>query len=74
MMPKMDGYEAMRRIRRHDDQSIRNIPVVALTAKAMRGDHERCIEAGANDYLPKPINMENLTTVLKVWLSKETLR
>lgn len=67
MMPKMDGYEAMRKIRKID--RIRNIPIIALTAKAMREDHERCIEAGANDYLQKPINVANLISVLKVWLA-----
>ena len=68
MMPKMDGFEAMRRIRKHSDVKIREIPIVALTAKAMREDHERCMEAGANDYLPKPVNLENLTTVMRIWL------
>jgi len=68
MMPKMDGYEAMRRIRRHDDARIRELPIVALTAKAMKEDHEKCMEAGANDYLPKPVNLENLTTVMKIWM------
>ncbi|MBL7545547.1 MAG: response regulator [Bdellovibrionaceae bacterium] len=69
MMPKMDGFEAMRRIRQSQDQRVRHIPVVALTAKAMREDHEKCMEAGASDYLPKPVNLNNLTTVLKVWLT-----
>lgn len=69
MMPKMDGYEAMQKIRRNHDSRIKNIPIIALTAKAMREDHEKCIEAGANDYLPKPVNLENLTTALKVWLT-----
>lgn len=69
MMPKMDGYEAMQKIRKSHDSRMKNIPIIALTAKAMREDHERCIEAGANDYLPKPVNLDNLTTALKVWLT-----
>ena len=69
MMPRMDGFEAMRRIRGFQDGRLKNIPIVALTAKAMREDHEKCIESGANDYLPKPVNLDNLTTVLKVWLA-----
>lgn len=73
MMPKMDGFEAIRRIRENPDSRIKHIPIVALTAKAMREDHEKCIEAGANDYLPKPINLENLMTILKVWLSPKGL-
>ena len=68
MMPKMDGFEAMRRIRKHQDQRVRELPIVALTAKAMKEDHEKCMEAGASDYLPKPVNLENLTTVMKIWL------
>jgi CheY-like chemotaxis protein len=70
MMPRMDGYEAMKRIRANADSRIRALPVIALTAKAMKGDYEKCIDAGANDYLPKPINLESFTTVLKVWLSR----
>lgn len=69
MMPRMDGFEAMKRIRDHADPRLRHIPIVALTAKAMREDHEKCMEAGASDYLPKPVNLENLTTVLRVWLA-----
>lgn len=69
MMPKMDGFEATKRIRQSQDKHIRELPVVALTAKAMREDHEKCMEAGASDYLPKPVNLNNLTTVLKVWLT-----
>ncbi|HEX7675793.1 MAG TPA: response regulator [Bdellovibrio sp.] len=66
MMPRMDGYEAIRRIRQLPNHT--TTPIIALTAKAMKGDHEKCIEMGANDYLPKPINLENLVSVLKVWL------
>lgn len=69
MMPKMDGFEAMRRIRAQ--KKFAQLPIVALTAKAMKEDHEKCIEAGANDYLPKPIHLDNLGSVLKVWLSPQ---
>lgn len=71
MMPKMDGFQAIQHIRSHSEKRIRELPVVALTAKAMREDHEKCIAAGASDYLSKPINIDNLTTVLKVWLSNK---
>ena len=66
MMPRMDGFEAMRKIRALPGGL--RLPIVALTAKAMKGDHEACIEAGANDYLPKPVNLGNLVSVLKIWL------
>lgn len=71
MMPRMDGYETMREIRKSKNDRVRGLPIVALTAKAMREDHEKCMEAGANDYLPKPVNLDNLTTVLKVWLAPQ---
>jgi CheY-like chemotaxis protein len=66
MMPVMDGYEAMTRIRK--DPLWRKLPIIALTAKAMKGDMDQCIAAGANDYLPKPVRLEQLTSLLKVWL------
>jgi CheY-like chemotaxis protein len=69
MMPRMDGFEAMRRMRQNDNPRVRRLPIIALTAKAMREDHEKCMAAGANDYIPKPVNLDNLTTTLKVWLS-----
>ncbi|OBK81688.1 response regulator [Mycobacterium sp. 1164985.4] len=67
MMPVMDGYEAMRRIRA--EARWRDLPIVALTAKAMKGDRQKCIEAGASDYVAKPVDMDQLTSVLRVWLA-----
>jgi CheY-like chemotaxis protein len=66
MMPEMDGYETMRRIRAQ--QKFKNLPILALTAKAMKGDFEKCIEAGANDYMSKPVDVERLFSMLRVWL------
>ena len=66
MMPEMDGYEAMKIIRKTDN--ISEIPIIALTAKAMKGDREKCIKAGANEYLAKPIDKDKLLSMLRVWL------
>jgi len=69
MMPVMDGYEAMRKIReRKTNIKYSNIPIIALTAKAMKGDRVKCIEAGANDYITKPVDEEKLFSVMRVWL------
>ena len=66
MMPEMDGYETMRRIRKVN--KYRTLPIIALTAKAMKGDREKCIEAGASDYIAKPVHTEQLKSLLRVWL------
>ncbi len=68
MMPVMDGYEAMRIIRNTPD--IKDIPIICLTAKAMKEDHENALKNGANDYLSKPLNEEKLMSMLKIWLYK----
>lgn len=67
MMPEMDGYEAMKAIRA--GKRFARIPIIALTAKAMKNDREKCIEAGANDYISKPVDMDKLLSMLRVWLS-----
>jgi signal transduction histidine kinase/CheY-like chemotaxis protein/HAMP domain-containing protein len=69
MMPVMDGYEAMRAIRSMPE--IQNIPIICLTAKAMKEDHENALKNGANDYLSKPVNIEKLFAMLKIWLYKK---
>jgi CheY-like chemotaxis protein/signal transduction histidine kinase len=68
MMPIMDGYEAMKHIRNHPLH--KSLPVIALTAKAMTGDREKCIEGGANDYMTKPVDTDNLLSLIRVWLYK----
>jgi PAS domain S-box-containing protein len=68
MMPEMDGYEAMKRLR--SQVKFKNLPVIALTAKAMNDDKQKCIDAGANDYIAKPIEAERLLSLMRVWLSK----
>jgi HAMP domain-containing protein/signal transduction histidine kinase/CheY-like chemotaxis protein len=65
MMPEMDGYETMKRIRK--DKKIEDLTIIAVTAKAMKGDRQKCIESGASDYITKPVNVEQLLTLMRVW-------
>jgi two-component system chemotaxis sensor kinase CheA len=67
-MPEMDGYEAIRAIRQIPEY--RSVPIIALTAKAMKGDRDKCIEAGASDYITKPVNLEDLIWILRAWLPR----
>jgi len=66
MMPDMDGYETMREIRKSPE--FRTLPIIALTAKAMKGDREKCLDAGASDYISKPVNTDQLLSLMRVWL------
>jgi two-component system, chemotaxis family, sensor kinase CheA len=68
MMPEMDGYVTMSKMR--DLKTFADRPIIALTAKAMKGDRERCIEAGASDYIAKPVNNEHLLSMLQSWLAQ----
>jgi CheY-like chemotaxis protein len=66
MMPEMDGFEVIRRLR--TDPRFATLPIIAVTAKAMKADRDQCIEAGASDYISKPVDMAHLVSLLRVWL------
>jgi CheY-like chemotaxis protein len=68
MMPEMDGYETMREIRKRPQ--LRAIPLISVTAKAMKGDRQKCIDAGASDYIAKPVDIDLLLALLRVWLAR----
>ncbi|WP_162510779.1 response regulator, partial [Treponema endosymbiont of Eucomonympha sp.] len=68
MMPEMDGYETIREIRKIPD--FHTLPILALTAKAMKGDREKCLEAGASDYISKPVNTDQLLSLMRIWLHR----
>ena len=68
MMPEMDGIEAMQEIRKKAD--LQDLPIIALTAKAMPDDQQRCLAAGANDYMAKPFDVDKLVSLCRVWLRK----
>jgi HAMP domain-containing protein/signal transduction histidine kinase/CheY-like chemotaxis protein len=68
MMPEMDGYETMQKIRREHKNSL--LPIIAVTAKAMKGDRQKCIEAGASDYITKPLKMDQLLSMMRIWFHK----
>ncbi|HET9745335.1 MAG TPA: response regulator, partial [Chitinophagaceae bacterium] len=68
MMPEMDGYETTQKIRR--EHMNKTLPIIAVTAKAMKGDREKCIEAGASDYITKPVKVDQLLSLMRVWLYK----
>ena len=68
MMPEMDGYETIQQIRK--ERSYKDTPVIALTAKAMKEDRDLCIQAGASDYLAKPVDRDKLFSMLKIWLNR----
>ncbi len=69
MMPEMDGYKAMSKVREKNE--FKNISFIALTAKAMKGEKDRCLEAGASDYLSKPVDTERLLSLMCVWVYKK---
>jgi CheY-like chemotaxis protein len=71
MMPEMDGYEATRRIRKQ--KRFAKLPIIAVTAKAMKDDLEKCLDAGTNDYISKPVDLEKLLSLIRVWMPQSHL-
>jgi CheY-like chemotaxis protein len=72
MMPEMDGYETMQQIRALTQ--LANVPLIAVTAKAMKGDRQKCLDAGASDYIAKPVDIELLLALLRVWITRSRER
>jgi CheY-like chemotaxis protein len=68
MMPEMDGYETTQKIRREHKNN--TLPIIAVTAKAMKGDRQKCIEAGASDYITKPVKIDQLLSLMRLWFCK----
>jgi CheY-like chemotaxis protein len=68
MMPELDGYDTIRIIR--GQEQFKDLPIIAVTAKAMKEDREKCLEAGASDYIAKPVNVEQLGSLMRIWLNQ----
>jgi len=72
MMPELDGYDTIRIVR--GVERFRKVPIIGVSAKAMKGDREKCIEAGASDYIAKPVNVDQLLSVMQAWLVNPAFR